>query len=79
MIETEGFSEWLRHNTEYTAPVIKDMVSRVKRADKILVWSDEEVYQFYLDHEKAYTLLSVSVRSQIRRAVKLYREYRISK
>ena len=72
MIDVTEFRRWLFENTEYSDAVINDIVSRIKRADTILEWYDDEVYQFYLEREKAYKDLSVSVRSQIKKAVKLY-------
>lgn len=75
MIETEKFRSWLKINTSYSDAVIGDTVSRIKRADSILDWNDDEVYQFYLEHNKNYQSLSVSVRSQIKKAVKLYSTY----
>jgi hypothetical protein len=75
MIEADGFKEWLKKNSTYSDAVISDTVSRVKRADSILEWSDEEVYQFYLEHTEEYKRLSVSVRSQMKRAVKWYFEF----
>lgn len=72
MIEESSFREWLKQNTTYSDAVIGDMVSRVKRANKILPFYNEEVYQFYLEHTEEYKALSVSVRSQIKKAVKLY-------
>lgn len=76
MIETESFKNWLKNNTQYSDAVIGDTVSRVKRADSIIEWDDNEVYQFHLEHNECYKKLSVSVRSQIKKAVSLYRDYR---
>lgn len=76
MIEAEQFRQWLKDTTEYSDAVICDTVSRIKRADSILQWNDEEVYQFYLERSDSFKALSVSVRSQLKRAVKLYRAYR---
>lgn len=78
MIETEQFRSWLKTNTAYSDAVISDTISRVKRADGILEWNDNEVYQFYLERNEIYQSLSVSVRSQIKKAVRLYRTYHIS-
>jgi hypothetical protein len=72
MIEADEFKEWLKENSSYSDAVITDTVSRVKRADYILEWRAEEVYQFYLEHTEEYKQLSSSVRSQIKRAVKWY-------
>lgn len=75
MIQTDGFKRWLKDNTTYNDAVIGDTVSRAKRADSILNWSDSDTYLFYLEREKGFELLSVSVRSQLRKAVKLYAAY----
>lgn len=75
MVEIEQFKQWLKEETPYTDAVIGDIGSRMKRADKILEWSGEETYFFYLEKEKAYQQLTVSVRSQIKKSVHLYLEY----
>lgn len=76
MIEAEQFRQWLKDSTEYSDAVICDTVSRIKRADSILQWNDDEVYQFYLERNDSFKALSVSVRSQLKKAVKLYHAYR---
>ena len=78
MIYINEFRVWLKENTSYSLPVISDTVSRAKRADKILEWSEEDVYQFRLEQLDEYQKLSVSVRSQIKKAVKLYSEFLLS-
>jgi len=78
VIYTEEFRKWLVENTTYSLPVISDTVSRIKRADRILEWSGEDIYQFRLEQLEEYKKLSVSVRSQIKKAVKLYFEFRLS-
>lgn len=75
MVDTEQFKKWLKENTTYSNAVISDMSSRIKRADSLLAWYDEEVYQFYLEQNEQYKQLSVSVRSQIKKSVKLYRQF----
>ena len=72
MIESDEFKEWLRENTTYSDAVIGDTVSRMKRADHYLKWKNVDIYQFQLEHIEAYSDLSVSVKSQIKRAVKWY-------
>lgn len=52
MIDVEMFKTWLKSNTTYSEAVISDTVSRIKRADKILEWNDEETYFFYLEQKK---------------------------
>lgn len=75
MIDAISFRTWLSENTNYSPAVIGDTVSRMKRADSILEWTSEETYSFYLERESDYKNLSVSVRSQLRKAVKLYSEF----
>ena len=76
MVNVEMFKAWLKSNTTYSEAVISDTISRVKRADKILEWNDEETYIFYLEQQEQYKGLSVSVRSQIKKSVMLYRSFR---
>lgn len=77
MIDVEMFKAWLKGNTTYSEAVISDTISRVKRADKILEWNDEETYIFYLEQKDQYKGLSVSVRSQIKKSVMLYHSFRM--
>jgi hypothetical protein len=72
MVECKEFRKWLESNTEYSPAVINDNVSRIKRADRILKWSSDDTYLFYLENEPVFVELSVSVKSQIRKSVKLY-------
>lgn len=72
MIESDEFKTWLTENTDYSVKVVRDTVSRMKRADMLLEWNGEETYQFFLERCPEYQSLSVSVKSQLRRAVKWY-------
>lgn len=78
MIETKEFKRWLKSNTKYSDAVISNIASRVKRANNILEWDDDEIYLFFLERCEEYKKLSTSVRSQIKKAVSLYRNYRLS-
>jgi len=71
----EKFKKWLTENKPYTKATIGDMVSRLKRADSILPWFEDEVYFFRLDKENKFQELSCSVKSQIRKSVRLYFEF----
>ena len=75
MVQVDSFKEWLKDNTEYSDAVIGDTASRIKRADSILKWNETDTYLFYLEKEQEFQTLSVSVRSQMRKAVKLYSAY----
>ena len=72
MIDAVQFKSWLRANTSYSDAVIGDTISRMKRADSLLEFTKEEVYIFHLEHRPEFKKLSSSVRSQIKKAVKLY-------
>lgn len=74
MIDTKAFRTWLEQNTAYSFSVINDTVSRVKRADSILAFSKAETYLFFLERAEEYQLLSPSVRSQLKKAIKLYQK-----
>lgn len=75
MINSIAFAAWLKVNTSYSAAVVSDTLSRIKRADGIMSYTGEETYLFYLERQQIFQSLSVSVRSQIRKAVKLYMRY----
>ena len=67
MIDVVRFKEWLSENTKYSDAVIRDLASRMKRADSIVTWEPEQSDQF--------KKMSVSVKSQIRKAVKCYSQF----
>ncbi|MEK4627359.1 MAG: DNA cytosine methyltransferase [Solibacillus sp.] len=74
-LNLDRYRIWLTNNKNYSKATISNTVSRMKRADKILPWFNDIVYQFKLEQEPAYQELSCSVRSQIKKAVKLYFEF----
>lgn len=69
------FSDWLRISYGYSALAIKDTISRVGRSNKIVPidFANEQEYIKRLDDET--TSLSKNIRSQLKRAVKLYFEF----
>ena len=75
MIDLSNFKLWLTENKDYSVRTISNYVSRFKRADNILPWFNDTVYQFRLEETKAYQELSSDIRSQIKKAVKLYFEF----
>jgi len=74
-MDLDEFRIWLTANKNYSKETISNIVSRMKRANNILPWFDEIVYQFRLEQEIQFQSLSCSVRSQIKKAVKLYFEF----
>lgn len=75
MIDLSNFKLWLTENKEYSPKTISNIVSRFKRADALLPWFNDAVYQFRLEQLEAYQTLPSTVRSQIKKSVKLYFEY----
>lgn len=75
---TTGFAEWLVSDKGYSERVSKDIVSRSKRAEKIVPShsSIDEFYLFTLEQNDTFQQLSVNVRSQIKKAVQLLFEYK---
>ena len=78
MIKNIEFRSWLISNTKYSDAAINDVVSRMKRADKVLPWNSNETYLYYLEKNEDFSKMSVSVKSQIRKAVKYYIAFNIS-
>lgn len=79
MIDYSGFRKWLSVNTSYSERTISNIVSRLKRADAILPWFDEDIYLFRLEQSDAFMSLNCSIKSQLRKAAKLYYEYNCRK
>lgn len=75
MIDVMMFKDWLSENTNYSKAVISDMASRMKRADKIVTWEPTTIYLYKLEQSDSFKKLGVSVKSQMRKAVKSYIEF----
>lgn len=75
MNDLSNFKIWLTENKNYSKKTISNIVSRFKRADNILPWFNDNLYQFQLENSNKYQILSITVRSQIKKAVKLYFEF----
>lgn len=69
------FRKWLDEKTKYTKATKSNIVSRLKRADGIIPIVVEDVYIFNLSNQTEFQNMSVSVKSQIRRAIRLYLEF----
>lgn len=72
MDSLDRFREWLDDNTNYTKATKSNIISRLKRANKIRPIINKSVYLFDLSQESAFQTMTVSVKSQVRRAVKIY-------
>lgn len=73
----ESFVKWLVEIKKFTPRSASDTLSRIRRADKIchLNGAPTDYYCFLLQKEEAYIELSVSVRSQMKRALTLYNSF----
>lgn len=69
------FKNWIKETQTYTDASIKDIISRLRRANNILGFQNEDVYLFRLEQCSEFQILSVSVKSQIRKSVKLYFQF----
>lgn len=74
-MEINRFKSWLNDNTEFTKETKSNIISRLKRADALLHVQNDPIYLYQLSQIENFNILSVSVKSQMRRAVKLYFEY----
>ena len=77
IIEYSEFYNWLCGIHKLSEKVIKDTVSRLKRANTIceLPPQPDSYYLFLLEHSDGYRSLTPTVRSQVKRAVTLYANY----
>lgn len=71
----DEFRKWLREKNKYTDASIKDIISRLRRANNILIFQNEDIYIFRLEQCEDFQKASVSVKSQMRRAIRLYFQY----
>lgn len=76
MEERQAFSEWLRNTKKYTDRSISDVFSRLNRARLILPDHDMNHYLIPdLERTDEFDTLEVSVKSQIRKAIRLKLAY----
>lgn len=73
----DSFINWLINSQKYSQRSASDTLSRVRRADKMcrLDGAPDNFYCYTLQQTKEYNELSVSVRSQIKRALTLYNRF----
>ena len=76
--DMNDFQNWLESNYSYKNRTISNIVSRVRRAHSIQAVIDEGQYINELVTNAEFNLLSPSIRSQIKKSVSLYFEYRSS-
>ncbi len=71
--DKESFLDWLLSEQNYSERAAKDVVSRCKRAEKIVssIGVPDAYYLFTLEQQPEFQALSVNVKSQMKRALKL--------
>ncbi len=74
-MDCDEFKKWLQEKNKYTDASIKDIISRLRRANNILIFLNEDIYLFRLEQCEEFQKASVSVKSQMRRAIRLYFQY----
>lgn len=80
--ESARFVNWLQEEKQLSERSAKDVLSRIQRANAMVELEyplDVSLYSFKLTQCESYSVLSSSVKSQIKRAVKLWSEFIASK
>lgn len=80
MIKSEDLNDlkmWLIDSKNFSTSSASDVISRIRRADRIIEidMTNINYYLFRLNQDKDFSSLSTSVKSQIRRAVKLLSQF----
>jgi DNA (cytosine-5)-methyltransferase 1 len=77
--EYADFREWLKNIKDFTKNSADDVVSRVKRAKSIMeidLPTDTDTLLFHFMGKPAFKVLTTTVKSQLKRAIKLYKEFK---
>lgn len=76
-IAYDSFHDWLDETQPLAARTKRDIVSRLRRADSIYSIGScpDDFYFFNLEHSQSFEILSSDVRSQVKRAVSLYKDF----
>lgn len=76
------FRTWLLLNTKLNKKSMSDVISRLRRASQfidVFKQKDGDELLFKLGRKPKFKELEVSVKSQLRRAVRLYKQYEKNK
>ncbi len=74
-----AFRTWLKKHTKLSDKVIRDTSSRLCRVEKIIPLQtnvEADDFLFKLSKDKGFDNLSSSVKSQLKRAYRLYHEHK---
>ncbi|MBE4907879.1 hypothetical protein IMZ08_07405 [Bacillus luteolus] len=77
-MENDLFKQWLQNEKGLKERSARDVVSRLKRAEKFMDLKYESSYDEIvekLERNKGYCDLKTAVKPQVKRAIKLYKEY----
>lgn len=77
-MEIDLFREWLINDRGLKETSAKDVVSRLRRVDKIIEFNRDESYESIvesLDVNEEFNKFSTYVKPQVKRAIKLYKEF----
>jgi DNA (cytosine-5)-methyltransferase 1 len=77
--EYADFLEWLKNTKNFTKDSANDVVSRIKRAKSIMEIDlpiDTDTLLFHFIGKPAFKCLTTTVKSQLKRAIKLYKEFK---
>ena len=72
MIDYSNFKIWLIESNKFSQRTVGNYVSRLKRANSIVEFEPSPIYIYYLEQNSSFIQLSNDVKSQIKKAVKLY-------
>jgi len=77
-IDCDAFYKWLLNTQPLSERVKRDTVSRLRRANSMCIIPPipQAHYVFMLEQSESYKALTPTVRSQLKRAVKLYSDYK---
>lgn len=73
-----AFQRWLMDEKGFSTKSARDTICRLKRLEAIAPYSNRVDYDFYLhtlNSNPAFSMLSVYVKSQLRRSRNLYHEF----
>jgi DNA (cytosine-5)-methyltransferase 1 len=76
--EYSDFKEWLKNTKSLSKDSADDVVSRIKRAKSIMEIDlpiDIDTLLFHFIGKPAFKTLTTTVKSQLKRAIKLYKEF----
>lgn len=77
--EYADFCKWLQKSKSLTKNSAEDVISRIKRAKNIMeidIPIDIDTLLFHFMGKPAFKALTITVKSQLKRAIKLYKEFK---